>query len=217
MKKQLKEEKKRRNEKMQAAAGDLVPKYQENMEEESSGELSVPVSMPDLALPASRRYRCLDSSNQWLVRPLSKDNKDAHLQMEISSGVKVEDKLIANKRSQLIFSAGAVAGLSGDVDYGGSLEATIRDKDHPLDHFLSALGLSVMDWHGDFAPGCNLQSQIPIGRSSNLFGWASVNNRGTGALSIWFNSTEHFQIVLLAAVRLVQKLVSHFQSVEFSG
>ncbi|CAI9104721.1 OLC1v1003457C1 [Oldenlandia corymbosa var. corymbosa] len=314
MKQQLKEEKKRRKlmKELQAAPNNLPAEYQEQMEEESSAAASVPVPMPDLALPASfdsdnptHRYRCLDSSNQWLVRPVldpnswdhdvgyeginverlfsvkekipvsfsgqfSKDKKDTHLQMEMAStikhgigkstslgfdlqsmgrdivytlrsetrfnnwrknkalagvsvtllgdtvtgGLKIEDKLIINKRGQVVVSAGAVVGR-GDVAYGGSLEATLRDKDHPLGRFLSTLGLSVMDWHGDLAIGCNLQSQVPVGRSSNLIGRVSVNNRGSGQVSIRFNSSEHLQLVLFAAVPIVRKLLSHFQPVQY--
>ncbi|KAL3539067.1 hypothetical protein ACH5RR_002433 [Cinchona calisaya] len=314
MKKQLKEEKKRRKmmKKMQAAANDLPTEYQENEEAENGGAASVPVPMPDLALPASfdsdnptHRYRYLDSSNQWLVRPVlepngwdhdvgyeginaerlfvvkekipisfsgqvSKDKKDTNLQMEIAStvkhgegkttsvgfdlqsvgkdiaytvrsetrfcnwrknkavaglsvtllgdiltgGLKVEDKLIVNKQGQLVISAGAIVGR-GDVAYGGSLEATLRDKDHPLGRFLTTLGLSVMDWHGDLAIGCNLQSQIPVGRTSNLIGRVNVNNRGSGQVSIRVNSSEHLQIVLISLVPLVRKLISFYQPGQF--
>ncbi|KAI5647867.1 hypothetical protein M9H77_33872 [Catharanthus roseus] len=313
MKKQLREEKKRRKmmKKMQAAANDLPTNSEENVEEESAGAASVPVPMPDLALPASfdsdnptHRYRCLDSSNQWLVRPVlepngwdhdvgyeginaerlfvvrdkipisfsgqvSKDKKDTNLQMEVAStvkhgegkatslgfdlqsvgkdiaytlrsetrfsnwkknkavaglsmtllgdiltgGLKVEDKLIVNKQGQLVASAGAIVGR-GDVAYGGSFEATFRDKD-PLGRFLSTLGLSVMDWHGDLAIGCNFQSQIPIGRTTNLIGRLNVNNRGSGQFSIRVNSSEHLQIALISLVPLVRKLLYHSQPVQF--
>ncbi|KAL3539066.1 hypothetical protein ACH5RR_002432 [Cinchona calisaya] len=314
MKKQLKEEKKQRKmmKKMQAAANDLPTEYRENEEAENGGVASVSVPMPDLALPASfdsdnptHRYRCLDSSNQWLVRPVlepngwdhdvgyeginaerlfvvkekiplsfsgqvSKDKKDTNLQMEIAStvkhaegkatsvgfdlqsvgkdtaytlrsetrfsnwrknkavaglsvtflgdiltgGLKVEDKLIFNKQGQLVVSAGAVVGR-GDVAYGGSLEATLRDKDHPFSRFLTTLGLSVMDWHGDLAVGCNLQSQIPVGRTSNIIGRVNVNNRGSGQVSIRVNSSEHLQIVFISFVPLVRKLLSYYEPVLF--
>lgn len=316
MRKQLKEEKKRRKmmKKMQAAANNIPTEYQENVEEESGGAASVPVPMPDLALPASfdsdnptHRYRYLDSSNQWLVRPvlepngwdhdvgyeginaerlfvvkkkipisfsgqISKDKKDANLQMEVAStvkhgegkatsvgfdlqsvgkdiaytlrsetrfsnwrknkavaglsvtllgdiltgGLKIEDKLIVNKQGQMVVSAGAIMGR-GDVAYGGSLEATLRDKDHPLGRFLTTLGLSVMDWHGDLAIGCNLQSQIPVGRTSNLIGRVNVNNRGSGQVSIRVNSSEHLQIVLISFVPLVRKLFSIISQCSFDS
>ncbi|KAL0454100.1 UNVERIFIED_CONTAM: Translocase of chloroplast, chloroplastic [Sesamum latifolium] len=132
MKKQLKEERKRRKmmKQMQEAAKDLPPADYGDNGEETSAAASVPVPMPDLALPASfdsdnptHRYRSLDSSNPWLVRAvlepngwdhdigydginverlfvvkdkvpisfsghISKDKKDANLQMEIASSVK---------------------------------------------------------------------------------------------------------------------------------
>ncbi|KAE8690669.1 TOC120 protein [Hibiscus syriacus] len=209
MKKQLKEERRQRKmmKKMAAAAKDL----------------------PNLALPASfdsdnptHRYRYLDSSNPWLVRPvldthgwdhdvgyeginmerlfvakdkfpisfsgqITKDKKDANVQMErasslkheggkvtslgfdmqtvgkdlaytlcgetrfsnvrknkanagisvtlsddtLSAGVKVEDKLMANKRFQVVMTGGAMTSRR-DIAFGGSLEAQLRDKDYPL-------------------------------------------------------------------------------------
>ncbi|XP_007041900.2 PREDICTED: translocase of chloroplast 120, chloroplastic [Theobroma cacao] len=314
MKKQLKEEKKRRKmmKKMAAAAKDLPSEYNENAEEESSGASSVPVPMPDLALPASfdsdnptHRYRYLDNSNPWLVRPvldthgwdhdvgyeginierlfvakdkipisfsgqITKDKKDANVQMELASslkhgegkatslgfdlqtvgkdlaytlrsetrfsnfrknkatagisvtllgdalsaGVKVEDKLIANKRFQVVMTGGAMTGR-GDLAYGGSLEAQLRDKDYPLGRSLSTLGLSVMDWHGDLAIGCNIQSQVPVGRSTNLIARANLNNRGAGQVSIRINSSEQLQIALIALLPLLKKLLDYPQQMQY--
>ncbi|XVE93810.1 hypothetical protein REPUB_Repub01dG0227200 [Reevesia pubescens] len=314
MKKQLKEEKMRRKmmKKMAAAAKDLPSEYGENAEEESSGVSSVPVPMPDLALPASfdsdnptHRYRYLDSSNPWLVRPvldthgwdhdigyeginverlfvakdkfpisfsgqISKDKKDANVQMELASslkhgegkatslgfdmqtvgkdlaytlrsetmfsnyrknkatagisvtllgdalsaGVKVEDKLIANKRFQVVMTGGAMTGR-GDLAYGGSLEAQLRDKDHPLGRSLSTLGLSVMDWHGDLAIGCNMQSQVPVGRSTNLIARVNLNNRGAGQVSLRLNSSEQLQLALVALLPLLKKLVDYPQQIQY--
>uniref|UniRef100_A0A2P2LUB9 Protein translocase n=1 Tax=Rhizophora mucronata TaxID=61149 RepID=A0A2P2LUB9_RHIMU len=314
MQKQLKEEKRRRKmmKKMAAAAKDLPSDYIENIEEESGGAASVPVPMPDLALPASfdsdyptHRYRFLDSSNQWVVRPVlethgwdhdvgyeginverlfavkekiplsfsgqvTKDKKDANVQMELASsikhgegkatsvgfdmqsvgkdlvytlrsdtrfsnfrknkasaglsitlmgdalsaGMKVEDKVILNKRFQMVISGGAMTGR-GDVAYGGSLEAQLRDKDYPLGRSLSTLGLSVMDWHGDLAVGCNIQSQIPVGRTTNLMARANLNNRGSGQISIRVNSSEQLQLALVAFVPLLKKLLSYPQQMQF--
>ncbi|KAF3967247.1 hypothetical protein CMV_008738 [Castanea mollissima] len=279
MKKQLKEEKKRRKmmKKMASSAKDMPSDFSENVEEESGGGASLPIPSADYNLPASfdsdnptYRYRHLDSTNQWFVRPVldshgwdhdvgyeginverlfvvrdkiplsfssqvTKDKKDANVQLEVASsikhgegkatsvgfdmqsvgkdlaytlrsetrfsnsrknratagvsvtllgdalsaGLKVEDKLIANKRFRLVMTGGAMT-ARGDVAYGGSLEAQLRDKDYPLGRSLSTLGLSVMDWHGDLAIGLNIQSQIPVGRSSNLIARANLNNRGAG-------------------------------------
>ncbi|XP_010467392.1 PREDICTED: translocase of chloroplast 132, chloroplastic [Camelina sativa] len=309
MKKQMKEERKRRKmfKKFAAEIKDLPDGYNENVEEESGGPASVPVPMPDLSLPASfdsdnptHRYRYLDSSNQWLVRPVlethgwdhdigyegvnaerlfvvkekipisvsgqvTKDKKDANVQLEmassvkhgegkstslgfdmqtvgkelaytlrsetrfnnfrrnkaaaglsvtllgdsVSAGVKVEDKLIANKWFRMVMSGGAMTSR-GDVAYGGSLEAQLRDKDYPLGRFLTTLGLSVMDWHGDLAIGGNIQSQVPIGRSSNLIARANLNNRGAGQVSVRVNSSEQLQLAMVAIVPLFKKLLSYY-------
>lgn len=314
MKKQLKDERKRRKmvKKMAASAKDLPSDYSDEVEEESGGAASVPVPVADLALPASfdsdnptHRYRHLDSPNQWVVRPVldthgwdhdigyegvnveklfvvkqalpvsfsgqvTKDKKDANLQMEVASsikhgegkattlgfdmqtlgkdmaytlrsetlfsnyrrnkataglsatllgdaltaGVKFEDKLIANKRFRLVMSGGAMTGR-GDVAYGGCLEATLRDKDHPLGRSLSTLGLSVMDWHGDLAIGGNVHSQIPVGRFTNLIARANLNNRGSGQISIRLNSSEQLQIALVGLIPLLRKLLGYHQQLEF--
>ncbi|KAI3863635.1 hypothetical protein MKX03_031686 [Papaver bracteatum] len=311
MKKQLKEEKRRRKlmKKMEASAKDLPNDFNDsNVEEESGGAASVPVAMPDFALPTSfdsdnptHRYRFLDSTNQWLVRPVlethgwdhdvgyeginverlfvvkekipvsfsgqvTKDKKESNLQMELAgsvkhgegkstslgfdmqtigkdmaytlrsdtkfcnfrhnkaaaglsvtllgdaltAGMKLEDKLIVNKRFRLVMTGGAMAGR-GDVAYGGSLEATLRDKDYPLGRALSTLGLSVMDWHGDLAIGCNIQSQIPVGRSLNLIARANLNNRGSGQVSIRLNTSEQLQIALIGLLPLIRKVVGQYQ------
>ncbi|KAI3714160.1 hypothetical protein L1987_72753 [Smallanthus sonchifolius] len=128
----------------------------------------------------------------------------------LTGGVKFEDKLTINKRGQLVVAGGAVIGR-GDVAYGGSLEATLRDKDHSLGRFLSTVGLSVMDWHGDLALGWNAQSQIPIGRSTNLIGRVNLNNKGSGQVSVRLNSSEQLQIALAALVPLVSKLLGYYQ------
>ncbi|CAN0878826.1 Translocase of chloroplast 132, chloroplastic [Linum grandiflorum] len=306
MKKQLKDERRRRKLMKKMAKDMPAAVYRDNNaaeeDESGGGAASVPVPMPDLALPASfdsdnptHRYRSLDNSNQWFVRPVldshgwdhdigydginverllvfkdkipvsfsgqvTKDKKDANVQMELASsvkhgskstsmgfdmqtvgkdlaytlrgetmlanfkknkaaagvsvtllgdalsaGAKFEDKLIVNKRFRMVVSGGAMAGR-GDVAYGGSLEAQLRDKDYPLGRSLSTLGLSVMDWHGDLAIGCNVQSQIPVGRSTNLIARANLNNRGAGQVSLRLNSSEQLQIALVGLLPLLRKL-----------
>lgn len=313
MKKQLREEKQRRKmmKKMAAAANNMPTDYSDGLEETGS-ETSVPVSTADLPLPASfdsdnptHRYRFLDTTNQWLVRPvhdshswdhdvgyegvnmersfaiknkvpmsfsgqITKDKKEAHFQMEVAgsvrhnegktttlgfdmqqigkdiaytlrtdtkfsnfrrnrataslsvthmgdaatAGVKFEDKLIVTRRAQVVMSGGAIAG-SGDIAYGGSMEATLRDKDFPLGRFLTTLSVSLMDWHGDLATGWNAQTQIPIGRLTNLIGSVNFNNRGQGQVSIRLNSSEHLQIALVALVPLFRKLLGYPQQLQF--
>ncbi|KAM7271034.1 hypothetical protein ACFE04_030248 [Oxalis oulophora] len=318
MKKQLKDEKRQRRmmKKMAAAMAannkELPSGNVEEEEVESGGAASsVPVPMPDLALPVSfdsdnptHRYRYLDSSNQWLVRPvletlgwdhdvgyeginaerlfvvkdkipvsfsgqITKDKKDSSVQMEVGSsikhgegkstslgfdmqsvgkdlaytlrsetrfgnfwknkataglsvtllgdalvsGVKFEDKLVANKTFQMVMNGGAMA-CRGDMAYGGSLEAQLKDKDYPLERSLSTLGLSVMDWHGDLAIGCNIQSQIPIGRTTNLIARANMNNRGAGQISVRLNTCEQLQICLVALIPILRKVFGTCQQMQ---
>ncbi|KAG1361930.1 putative Translocase of chloroplast, chloroplastic [Cocos nucifera] len=304
---QLKDEKKRRKlmKRMAEAAKDVPNDYNnEKLEDESSGPASVPAPMPDLALPTSfdsdnpsHRYRFLDSSSQWLVRPvmetqgwdhdvgydgvnverllvvkdkipisvssqLTKDKKERSLQMElassikhaegkatslgldmqsvgkdimaytlhggtrcnnfrqnntaaglsvtllgdsISAGLKIEDKLVINKRFRLLMSGGAMTGR-GDVAYGGCLEATLRNKDYPIGQSLSTFSLSVIDWHGDLAIGCNVQSQLPLGRGINMIGHANLNNNGSGQIGIRLNSSEQLRIALLVLVPMLRNV-----------
>ncbi|KAK0583511.1 hypothetical protein LWI29_037689 [Acer saccharum] len=236
--------------KMAAAAKNLPSDYTENVEEEESNAAgTVPVAMPDLALPASfdsdnptHRYRYLDSNNQWLVRPVLEThgwdhnlaytlhsetrlmnfrrNKATaglsvtHLGDTLSAGLKLEDKLIVSKRLRVVMTGGAMTGHS-DVAYGGSSEAQLRDKDYPLGRSLSTLGLSVMDWHGDLAIGCNIQSQVPIGRSTNLIACANLNNKGAGQVSFCLNSSEQLQIALVGLLPLLRKLFVLPQPMQF--
>jgi Toc86/159 family protein import component len=127
-----------------------------------------------------------------------------------TTGVKVEDKLTVGRWAQFVLSGGTVY-ARGDAAYGGSLEATLRDKDDPLGRFLTTVGASVMDWHGDLAIGWNAQTQIPVGRSSNLIGRFNVNNRGSGQVSLRLNCSEPLQIALVALLPCLNKLWAHFQ------
>ncbi|KAI4318685.1 hypothetical protein MLD38_032359 [Melastoma candidum] len=311
MKKQLKEERRRRR-MMKRMAAEVKDQPAENVEEESSSAASVPVPMPDLALPASfdsdnptHRYRYLDNSNQWLIRPVldthgwdhdvgyeginlerlfvikekmpvsfsgqvTKDKKDANVQMEVagsvkhgtgkstllgfdmqsvgkemaytlrsetrfssskknkmmaglsatllndalSAGLKFEDKLVLNKWLKLVMTGGAIT-ARGDVAYGGSLDATLRDSDDPLGRSLFTLGLSVMDWHGDLAIGSNVQCQLPISRSTNLTTRANLNNRGAGQVSVRVSSSEQLQIVLLGIIPLIRRVLEYRQQWQF--
>ncbi|KAL5231128.1 hypothetical protein ABZP36_029904 [Zizania latifolia] len=129
----------------------------------------------------------------------------------VSAGVKIEDKLIVNRQLRLLVSSGAMSGR-GDVAYGGRLEATLKDKDYPIGRMLSTLALSVVDWHGDLAVGCNIQSQLPAGRASNFIGHANLSNKGTGQVGIRLNSSEHLQITLIALVPIILKIKKLLES-----
>ncbi|KAL3676325.1 hypothetical protein R1sor_026273 [Riccia sorocarpa] len=124
----------------------------------------------------------------------------------IAAGMKIEDRLIVGKRLKLVLNGGAITGR-GDVAYGGSLEATLRDKDYPLSRTLSTLGLSVMDWHGDLAIGGNLQSQMVLGKTM-VVGRANLNNRGAGQISIRASSSEQLQMALIGLLPVIRSLAN---------
>jgi Toc86/159 family protein import component len=120
----------------------------------------------------------------------------------ISAGMKLEDKLTIGKVCKLVVNGGAMTGR-GDVAYGGSLEASLKDKDYPIEQTFSTLGLSLMNWHGDLAVGGNLQIQFKLGHT--LVGTrANLNNRGTGQITIRANSSEQVQMALIALVPLLR-------------
>jgi len=63
---------------MPGATKEEAEEYDGNMEDKNVGAVFVPVPMPDMALPPSfdvgnptHRYPYLDTSYQWLVRPVS--------------------------------------------------------------------------------------------------------------------------------------------------
>ncbi|KAJ8560333.1 hypothetical protein K7X08_004391 [Anisodus acutangulus] len=233
MKKQLNEEIKRWRmmKKMRATANDLPTDPNKTVEQETGSAASFPVPMPDLALPVSfdsdnptHKYRYLDSSNKWLVRPILEPNGWDH---DVGyEGINVERLFAIKDKIPTSFSSKSVG---KDIDYtlrssmfgrgnvadGGSLEAILRDKDHHLGRFPSTLGLSVMDWHGDLAIGCNSQTQIPVGQYTNLIGRVNINNKGSGQVSIHLNNSEQLQIALISLLPLVRKLISYTQPVQF--
>ncbi|MCO5570713.1 hypothetical protein L7F22_024441 [Adiantum nelumboides] len=124
----------------------------------------------------------------------------------VAAGVKIEDRLLIGKRSKLLVNGGALTG-KGDVAYGGSLEASIRGKDYPIDRSSSSFGLSVMNWHGDLAIGGNLQILVQVGKMV-FTGRANLNNRGAGQISLRVNSSEQVQMVLVGLIPFVRAFIN---------
>ncbi|CAI9099637.1 OLC1v1036489C1 [Oldenlandia corymbosa var. corymbosa] len=127
---------------------------------------------------------------------------------EVAGGLKFEDKLtLGEKGHQMVVSGGAIVAGNREIACGGTLEAT------QMSGFLSKLGLCALSCGGDLAVGCNLVSQfIPVGWNSTLNSRVSVNNKGSGQVSVHFKSSQFVPIVVLFAVfPLVRKLLSRFQ------
>ncbi|MCO5605833.1 hypothetical protein L7F22_060017 [Adiantum nelumboides] len=125
----------------------------------------------------------------------------------VAAGMKIEDRLLIGKRVKLVFNGGALTGR-GDAAYGGSLEATIRDKDYPVGQFLSTFGLSVMDWHGDLAIGGNLQVQCKVGKTMAIVR-GNLNNRRAGQVSIRVSSSEQLQMALIGLIPLLRTFINN--------
>ncbi|KAI5063484.1 hypothetical protein GOP47_0022031 [Adiantum capillus-veneris] len=125
----------------------------------------------------------------------------------VAAGMKIEDRLLIGKRVKLVFNGGALTGR-GDTAFGGSLEATIRDKDYPIGTFLSTFGLSVMDWHGDLAIGGNMQVQCKVGKTMAIVR-GNLNNRRAGQVSIRVSSSEQLQMALIGLIPLLRTLINN--------
>ncbi|KAF2606671.1 hypothetical protein F2Q68_00045122 [Brassica cretica] len=123
----------------------------------------------------------------------------------VSAGMKAERKLIANKRFGMDVCGGGAMTCRGDAAYGGSLEAQLLGR-----FFLSTLGLSVVDGHGGLAIGGNIQTQVHIGRSSDLTARANLNSRGAVQVSIRANIFEQLEHAMAALVPLFKKLLTRF-------
>ncbi|KAL6010327.1 hypothetical protein ACLOJK_000758 [Asimina triloba] len=126
----------------------------------------------------------------------------------MTAGLKLEDKMMLHKRLRLVMSGGAMTSRS-DVAYGGSLEATLRGKDYPIGQILSSLGVSIMDWHGDLAIGCNVQSQFPVGRNNNMIVRANLNNRGSGQISLRLSTSEQLMIASIAVIPVFRNIIKN--------
>ncbi|KAF3515324.1 hypothetical protein F2Q69_00000664 [Brassica cretica] len=100
----------------------------------------------------------------------------------VSAGMKAERKLIANKRFGMDVCGGGAMTCRGDAAYGGSLEAQL-------------LG--------------NIQTQVHIGRSSDLTARANLNSRGAVQVSIRANIFEQLEHAMAALVPLFKKLLSY--------
>eukprot|EP00250_Pteridium_aquilinum_P016595 c23183_g1_i2 orf=401-2587(+) len=125
----------------------------------------------------------------------------------VAAGMKLEDRLMVGKRLKVLVNGGALTGR-GDVAYGGSLEASLRGKDYPIDRSFSTFGLSIMNWHGDLAIGGNMQVQVQVGKIV-FTGRTNLNNRGAGQISIRANSSDQVQMALIGLIPLVRAFINN--------
>ncbi|XP_017252365.1 translocase of chloroplast 132, chloroplastic [Daucus carota subsp. sativus] len=125
----------------------------------------------------------------------------------LSAGVRVEDKIMVSRRSQVVMM-GAATTRGSNVAYAGGLEATLRDKQFPLGRALTTMSFDMMACYGGFLRSWNAKSQIPIGRFTDFIGGLKLNNSGEGQVSIGLKSTEYSQLALLALVPLLSTILT---------
>ncbi|CAK9159718.1 unnamed protein product [Ilex paraguariensis] len=127
----------------------------------------------------------------------------------VVSGLKLEDQIAVGKQLVLVGSTGAIQS-QGDAAYGANLEVRLREKDFPIGQDQTTLGLSLMRWRGDLIWGCNMQSQLSIGRSSKIAFRAGLNNKLSGQISIRTGSSDQLQIALVGLLPIAKTI---FQSI----
>lgn len=97
--------------------------------------------------------------------------------------------------------------VCSDLAYGGSLEATLREKGHPLGRSLSTPSLSNIDWHGDFS----IQWSLLEG-SQTWLDMSNLNNRRAGQANVCLNSSKRLQITLFGPIPLLRKQATWLSS-----
>lgn len=121
------------------------------------------------------------------------------------AGAKLEDKLLVGNRLTLSGNTGAVS-MRGDAAYGVNMEATLREKSYPVGQGLATLGVSLVKWRKEWTMAANLDSQVSVGRSSNMAVHVDVNNKLTGRVSIKANTSEQLNIALLGTCSVIMYL-----------
>ncbi|CAI5493596.1 unnamed protein product [Closterium sp. Naga37s-1] len=120
----------------------------------------------------------------------------------LTTGLKVEDRLLVGKSVSLNAAAGFVR-CGRLMARGANCEVQVRHPDHPLDRTMGVLGLTLMDWQGDLVVGANVQAQATAGKTNLLFR-ANVNNRAAGTISLRATSNEQLQMALIGLVPLLR-------------
>ncbi|KAJ6853306.1 translocase of chloroplast 90, chloroplastic-like isoform X2 [Iris pallida] len=114
-------------------------------------------------------------------------------------GAKVEDSVRIGKRCKMMVNAGRVAGASQAAN-GGSLEVTVRGRDHPVRDEKVKIAASVLSLEKEMVLGGTWESDFRLGRAGKLSVNANLNSRRLGQLSLKVNSSEHIEIGIVAVV-----------------
>lgn len=120
-------------------------------------------------------------------------------------GAKLEDSLLVGKRLKLVMNAGRMGG-SGQVAYGGSLEAILRGADYPVRNDNISLTMTALSFNKEVVLAGGFQSEFRPIRGFNMSVNANLNSRKMGQVSIKLNSSAHMEIALLAAFSIFRGL-----------
>lgn len=120
-------------------------------------------------------------------------------------GAKLEDTLLVGKRLKFLMNAGRLGG-SGQVAYGGSLEATLRGRDFPARNDYIGLTMTVLSFNKEMVLGGSVQSEFRPTRNMKMAVSANLNSRKMGQVCIKTSSTEHLGIAMIAVFSIFRIL-----------
>ncbi|KAH7307217.1 hypothetical protein KP509_22G050000 [Ceratopteris richardii] len=121
-------------------------------------------------------------------------------------GMKLEDELLIGRHIKLAFNGGALKSR-GDFSFGGGVETTFRDRDHPLGSSLLALQLSVMQWQSALAISGNLKSVFKLEKTTATLS-GNLNNKRSGQISVRLNSSEQLSITVIGLFPLLWAFIT---------
>lgn len=121
-------------------------------------------------------------------------------------GAKFEDTISLGKRVKFVVNGGRIEG-SGQMAYGGSIEATVRGGDYPVRNDHLRLTMTVLSFDKETILGGNVESEFRLSRSMRLSVNANLNTRKMGQICIKASSCEHLQIALVSAFTILRALM----------
>lgn len=126
----------------------------------------------------------------------------------VIAGLKVEDEIALGKDLVLVGSTGLVK-CETDAAYGANFGIHLREKNYPVGRDQSRLGLSLTKWRGDLLWGLNLQSQLPVGRNSNMSVRARFNSNKRWQVSTRISSSDQLPISTLGLLPIAKTIWKH--------
>nr|XP_023905715.1 translocase of chloroplast 90, chloroplastic isoform X2 [Quercus suber] len=121
-------------------------------------------------------------------------------------GAKLEDTITVGNRLKFMVNAGRMGG-SGQVAYGGNIEATLRGSDYPVRNDNVSLTMTILSFNKEMVLGGSIQSEFRLRRGLRVSVNANLNSRKMGQVCIKTSSSEHLQIALVAAFTIFKALL----------